>query len=76
MEEIGADFILTGGVLASGQYHRGKQSLFVVAKNSGYPDYILRPLSRFASGTIKPKEKARSTTQDYWRISGRSLKQQ
>ncbi|MEI6610000.1 MAG: tRNA 4-thiouridine(8) synthase ThiI, partial [Deltaproteobacteria bacterium] len=45
MEETGADFIFTGEVLGQRPMSQGKQSLHVVAKNSGFPDYILRPLS-------------------------------
>ena len=45
MKKTGADFIITGEVLGQRPMSQGKQSLFVVAKNSGYHDYILRPLS-------------------------------
>jgi len=62
------DFILTGGVLGQRPISQGKQSLFVVAKNSGYPDYILRPLSALLLEPIKAEREARSTTQDYWRF--------
>ena len=45
MEEEGADFVFTGEVLGERPMSQGKQSLYVVAKNAGYPDRILRPLS-------------------------------
>lgn len=45
MEEIGGDFIITGEVLGQRPMSQNKQSLRVVAKHSGYADYILRPLS-------------------------------
>ena len=45
MEETGSNFIITGEVLGQRPMSQNKQSLHVVAKNSGYHDYILRPLS-------------------------------
>ncbi len=49
MEEEGADFVFTGEVLGQRPMSQGKQSLYVVAKNAGYPDRILRPPERAAS---------------------------
>src|SRR5271157_2860655 len=45
MEDREADFIFTGEVLGQRPMSQNKQSLSVVAKNSGYQEYILRPLS-------------------------------
>lgn len=53
MEETGSDFIITGEVLGQRPMSQNKQSLYVVAKNSGYQDYILRPLSAQLLDPIK-----------------------
>jgi len=57
MEELGADFVFTGEVLGQRPMSQTKQSLHIVAKNSGYGEYILRPLSaRLLPETIPEKE--------------------
>ncbi|MBN1365492.1 MAG: tRNA 4-thiouridine(8) synthase ThiI [Syntrophaceae bacterium] len=53
MEETGSDFIITGEVLGQRPLSQNKQSLYIVAKNSGYQDYILRPLSSLLLDPIK-----------------------
>ncbi len=76
MVETGADFILTGEVLGQRPMSQGKQSLFVVAKNSGYADHILRPLS---AGLLEPTKAEREGKVDRLRllsISGRGRKEQ
>ena len=76
MEETGADFILTGEVLGQRPMSQGKQSLYVVAKNSGFPDYILRPLS---AGLLEPTKAEIEGKVDRLRllsISGRGRKDQ
>jgi tRNA U34 2-thiouridine synthase MnmA/TrmU len=76
MEETGADFILTGEVLGQRPMSQGKQSLYVVAKNSGFPDYILRPLS---AGLLEPTKAETEGKVDRLRllsISGRGRKEQ
>ena len=45
MGELDADFIFSGEVLGQRPMSQNKQSLHIVAKLSGYEDYILRPLS-------------------------------
>lgn len=45
MEDAGADFILTGEVLGQRPMSQGRQALAIVAKNAGYPDLLVRPLS-------------------------------
>lgn len=76
MEEIGADFILTGEVLGQRPMSQGKQSLFVVAKNSGYPDYILRPLSAQLLEPIKAEREGKVDRSGLLAIQGRGRKQQ
>jgi tRNA U34 2-thiouridine synthase MnmA/TrmU len=45
LDKQGADFIITGEVLGQRPMSQNKQSLHVVAKNSGYNGRIVRPLS-------------------------------
>ena len=45
MREMGYDFIFTGEVLGQRPMSQSRQMLHVVAKNSGWADHILRPLS-------------------------------
>lgn len=45
MRDEGADFIITGEVLGQRPMSQTKQSLHIVAKNSGFREFILRPLS-------------------------------
>jgi tRNA U34 2-thiouridine synthase MnmA/TrmU len=76
MEETDADFIFTGEVLGQRPMSQGKQSLYVVAKNSGFPDYILRPLS---AGLLEPTKAETEGKVDRLRllsISGRGRKEQ
>ena len=56
MEETEADFIFTGEVLGQRPMSQTKQSLYVVAKNSGYADVILRPLSARLLPEIRPEQ--------------------
>ncbi len=76
MEETGADFIFTGEVLGQRPMSQGKQSLFVVAKNSGYPDYILRPLSAHLLDPIKAEREGKIDRSRLLAISGRGRKPQ
>ncbi|KQC10803.1 MAG: queuosine synthesis, partial [Smithella sp. SDB] len=56
MKNEGFDFIITGEVLGQRPMSQNKQSLYIIAKNSGYPDYILRPLS---AGLLNPTKAER-----------------
>ena len=76
MEETGADFIITGEVLGQRPMSQGKQSLFVVAKNSGYPDYILRPLSALLLEPIKAELEGKIDRSRLLAIQGRGRKPQ
>jgi tRNA-uridine 2-sulfurtransferase len=76
MEETGADFIFTGEVLGQRPMSQGKQSLFVVAKNSGYPDHILRPLSALLLEPIKAEREGKIDRSRLLAISGRGRKPQ
>ena len=76
MAETVADFILTGEVLGQRPMSQGKQSLFVVAKNSGFADYILRPLSALLLEPIKAERDGRVDRSRLLSIQGRGRKEQ
>jgi len=76
MMETGADFILTGEVLGQRPMSQGKQSLFVVAKNSGYADYILRPLSAQLLEPTKAESEGKVDRSQLLSIQGRGRKEQ
>ena len=76
MEETGFDFIITGEVLGQRPMSQNKQSLYVVAKNSGYPDYILRPLSAQLLDQIKAEREKIIDRSQLLSIQGRGRKHQ
>jgi tRNA U34 2-thiouridine synthase MnmA/TrmU len=76
MAETGADFIITGEVLGQRPMSQGKQSLYIVAKNSGYADYILRPLSAQLLEPIKAEREGRIDRSSLLSIQGRGRKPQ
>lgn len=76
MEDIGADFILTGEVLGQRPMSQTKQSLYIVAKNSGYADYILRPLSAQLLAPIKAEREGKINRSLLLDITGRGRKEQ
>ena len=76
MDQTGSDFIVTGEVLGQRPMSQNKQSLNIVAKNSGYRDFILRPLSaRLLEPTKAEKENLIDRSQ-LLAIQGRGRKQQ
>jgi len=76
MEETGSHFIITGEVLGQRPMSQNKQSLYVVAKNSGYPDYILRPLSARLLDPIKAERENLIDRTKLLSIQGRGRKDQ
>jgi tRNA-specific 2-thiouridylase len=76
MEEEGADFIFTGEVLGQRPMSQGKQSLQVVAKNAGYPDRILRPLSAQLLPETLPEREGKVDRSKLLALSGRGRKEQ
>jgi len=76
MNELGADFIFTGEVLGQRPMSQGKQMLGVVARNSGYPDYILRPLSAKLLPETKPEREGKVKREQLLDIQGRGRKTQ
>lgn len=76
MEEEGADFVFTGEVLGQRPMSQGKQSLYVVAKNAGYPDRILRPLSAALLPETEPERSGKVDRSRLCDIQGRGRKRQ
>ena len=74
MEETGSDFIITGEVLGQRPMSQNKQSLYVVANNSGYHDYILRPLSAQLLDPIKAERENLIDRSQLLFIQGRGRK--
>jgi tRNA-specific 2-thiouridylase len=76
MEEEGADFVFTGEVLGERPMSQGKQSLQVMAKNAGYPDRILRPLSAKLLPETQPEREGKVDRSRLCDIQGRGRKRQ
>jgi tRNA-uridine 2-sulfurtransferase len=76
MEATGADFVFTGEVLGQRPMSQTKQSLHVVAKNSGYSDSILRPLSAQCLPETRPEKEGKVDRTRLLAISGRGRKSQ
>ncbi|MBN2439560.1 MAG: tRNA 4-thiouridine(8) synthase ThiI [Deltaproteobacteria bacterium] len=76
MEEEGFDFVFTGEVLGERPMSQGKQSLYVVAKNAGYPDRILRPLSAQLLPETEPERSGKVDRNRLCDIQGRGRKRQ
>jgi tRNA-specific 2-thiouridylase len=76
MEEEGFDFVFTGEVLGERPMSQGKQSLYVVAKNAGYPDRILRPLSAQLLPETEPERSGKVDRNRLCDIRGRGRKRQ
>jgi tRNA-specific 2-thiouridylase len=76
MESLCADFILTGEVLGQRPMSQTKQSLYIVAKNSGYADYVLRPLSAQLLPPIKAELEGKINRSLLLEVSGRGRKEQ
>lgn len=76
METHGADFIFTGEVLGQRPMSQTKQSLHMVAKNSGYQEYILRPLSAQLLPATKPEIEGKVDRQRLLAIRGKGRKDQ
>jgi len=76
MEETGSNFIITGEVLGQRPMSQNKQSLYVVSKNSGYHDYILRPLSAQLLDPTNPERENVIDRSKLLSIQGRGRKDQ
>jgi len=76
MEETGADFLFTGEVLGQRPMSQTRQSLHIVAKYSGYADYIIRPLSARLLIETKSEQEGKVDRQQLLAIQGRGRKVQ
>ncbi|NPV27689.1 MAG: tRNA 4-thiouridine(8) synthase ThiI [Firmicutes bacterium] len=76
MEEIKADFLITGEVLKQRPKSQHRDALRIVEKLSGYPGLILRPLSAKLLPLTIPEEKGLVDRARLLDISGRSRKPQ
>jgi tRNA-specific 2-thiouridylase len=76
LAEEGADFIITGEVLGQRPMSQNRQSLHIVAKNSGYPDLIVRPLSAQLLPETRPEREGKLDRQGLLAIQGRGRKTQ
>ncbi len=76
MESEGADCIITGEVLGQRPMSQGKQSLHIVAKRSGYQEYIIRPLSARLLPETKPEIEGMMDRTKLLDIQGRGRKRQ
>mgnify|MGYP006283367163 CR=1 FL=1 len=76
MEEIGADFLFSGEVLNQRPMSQNRNSLKTVARDSGYADQILRPLSALKLPPTPVEEKNLADRSRLCAISGKSRKPQ
>ena len=76
MEHREADFIFTGEVLGQRPMSQTRQSLYVVAKNSGYEEYILRPLIALLLPETRPEIEGKVDRQGLLAIKGKGRKDQ
>ncbi len=76
MREKGFDFLFTGEVLGERPMSQNRTSLHIVAKNSGFAGYILRPLSAKLLPVTKPEEEGKVDRARLFDISGRQRKRQ
>jgi tRNA U34 2-thiouridine synthase MnmA/TrmU len=76
MEAQGFDFIFTGEVLDERPMSQNKRSLDVVADESGYADYVLRPLSAKLLDITLPEKQGKVDRDKLLDIRGRSRKPQ
>ena len=76
MEAEGADFLFSGEVLGERPMSQNRQSLMIVARQSGYQDFIIRPLSARLLPETLPEREGKVDREKLLDISGRSRKPQ
>jgi tRNA U34 2-thiouridine synthase MnmA/TrmU len=76
MMETGADFLFTGEVLGQRPMSQTRQSLHIVAKNSGYGEFIIRPLSALLLAETRPEQEGKVNRQQLLALQGRGRKVQ
>ncbi len=76
LPSLDASFIITGEVLAQRPMSQNRQSLFVVAKESGCAELVLRPLSAKLLEPTKPELEGWVDREKLYDFSGRARKPQ
>jgi tRNA-specific 2-thiouridylase len=76
MEAEGADFLFSGEVLGERPMSQNRQSLMIVARQSGYQDFIIRPLSAKLLPETLPERERKVDREQLLDFSGRSRKPQ
>lgn len=76
MQEEGADFVFTGEVLGQRPMSQNRQSLQLVAKRTGFPERILRPLSAKLLEITKPEREGQVDRERLLDLQGRGRKRQ
>jgi hypothetical protein len=76
MESEGYDFLFTGEVLGERPKSQNRSALAIVARESGYPDLVLRPLSAKLLEPTKPEREGLIDREKLLDIEGRSRKRQ
>lgn len=76
MEEHGYDFIATGEVAGQRPMSQGRNSLNAVANESGYKDFLIRPLSAKLLKPTKPEIEGKVDRERLLALSGRGRKPQ
>jgi len=76
MEGEGYDFLFTGEVLGERPKSQNRGSLNVVAKESGFPDRVLRPLSAKLLDPTRPEREGLIDRERLLDLSGRSRTRQ
>ena len=76
MGKEGFNFIFTGEVLGERPMSQNRSSLMLVAKESGYRDYVLRPLSARLLPETKPELEGKVDRSKLLDMSGRGRKRQ
>ncbi len=76
MESENADFLFSGEVLDERPMSQNYQSLMKVSKESGYKDFIIRPLSAKLLPETIPEQEGKVIREKLLDIRGRSRKRQ
>jgi tRNA U34 2-thiouridine synthase MnmA/TrmU len=76
MDEIGYDFLFSGEVLNERPFSQNRMALEIVARESGYGDKIVRPLSAKLLPETSPEKEGLVERDKLLSIQGRSRKEQ
>ncbi len=76
MEKTGADFLFSGEVLGERPMSQNMNSLKIVARESGFEDFIIRPLSARLLPVTEPEKQGIVAREKLLDIRGRSRKPQ